>query len=152
MCKAGKEGFKNGLFDILAIIILILTVAFLTGCASDRYSPVQAAEDAKVLITAAANEVSFRLTADGKAELAANIQENAETVKELLDDLVLGRETSIGVLRKALLAVEKEVTEAVAASDSDKKDLILHEINQVHVIVSYFIDRYERSLVLELQE
>lgn len=133
----------------MKIAPLVLCLAAL-GCKAGTYNPEQAAADAKMAITIAANEVSFRLSADGKEELAAQIQADAATVKDLINSLISGEETSIGVLRQALLAVEKRVADAVVNVDPAKKDMILHEINQVHTIVAYFIDRYERQKALEI--
>lgn len=124
---------------------IALSLVAMMGCASGTYDAYQAAEDAKLLVSVASNEAAFRLRADGKDQLAAEVEIAAGTVKGLIDSLVSGEETSIGVLRKALLEVETQVIAAIQNEPPEKKDLLLHQVNQVHNIVHYFIDRYERA-------
>lgn len=151
MCKEGmKRMVKNGVLDVVAVVILIvavLSLALSSGCAgaSGTYSPELAAQDAKFGLNVAVNQAAFQLRADRKEALALKIEEKAAKVEQMIDDLLAENISSLDVFISALSEVEKEIVDAVKNSDSSRKDLVLYQIKQAHDVIAYLIQRYEIS-------
>jgi len=125
-------------------LIATALLIFVFGCKSGgTFDAGQAADDAKVLIGLASEEIAFGMEQDGKTEQAAEIRKDAALVVAALDDFMSGEATSIDLLRTALSEIEARVIESIG--DGDDADLQLHRIQQVHAVVTYFISRWERA-------